>query len=80
MAALGPPAGAEFWYPAAPTKGIAVRRFDPERLDEVEDRMRAAAEGIRAEDWTPRPGAHCRTCEVRRVCPARPEGREAYRG
>jgi RecB family exonuclease len=77
---LGPPSGAEFWYPAAPTKGVTVRRFDPEHLDEVEGRLRAAAEGIRAEDWTPQPGDHCRTCVVRRVCPARPEGREAYRG
>jgi len=39
-----------------------------------------AADGIRAERWDPVPGSHCRNCAVRRVCPAWPEGREAYLG
>jgi superfamily I DNA/RNA helicase/CRISPR/Cas system-associated exonuclease Cas4 (RecB family) len=72
---------AELWYPLATlTKGITVRPFDIDRLPEVEDRMRAVADGIRDEHWEPRPNKGCAKCPVRSVCPARPEGREAFTG
>ncbi len=80
LGAWGVPAGAEMWFPAAPTKKVTVRPFDPQRLPEVEERMSLAAAGIRAERWAPTPGGHCRNCIVRQVCPAWPEGREAYLG
>ncbi len=75
---LGRVAGAEMWFPAAHTKSVSIRPFDPERRDEVRDQMAQAAAGIRAERWDPTPGDHCRNCAVRRVCPEWPEGREAY--
>lgn len=34
----------------------------------VEGRVQEAAERLRARDFTPSPGARCRTCEVRTVC------------
>ena len=80
LAALGQAASAEMWFPAADAKKVTTRAFDPGRLPEVEERMTLAADGIRAERWDPLPGAHCRSCAVRRVCPAWPEGREAYLG
>jgi superfamily I DNA/RNA helicase/RecB family exonuclease len=80
IASLGPVAGAEMWFPAAPTRRVTVRPFDPGRLDEVRGLMAAAADGIRREQWTPTPGDHCRNCAVRRVCPEWPEGREAFLG
>ncbi len=77
----GRPAEAEFWYPARyDRKSVATRQLDARRLDEVRDVMRAAGEGIRAEQWPPTPGAHCHSCRVRLVCPGWPEGREAYAG
>jgi RecB family exonuclease len=79
---LGPVVEAAFWYPAAGAgraKSVAVRRLDLDRLDEVSASMARAEEGIRSEDWTPAPGSHCERCPVRLVCPAWPEGREAYR-
>ncbi|MBN2113519.1 MAG: ATP-dependent helicase [Acidimicrobiia bacterium] len=80
LSALGEVAGAEMWFPAARTRGISVRRFEGARLDTVRERMATAATGIQAERWDPLPGAHCRKCRVRQVCPAWPEGREAYLG
>ena len=41
-------------------------------------RLERAAAGIRAEDWRARPGSDCDRCRVRSVCPAQPEGREAF--
>lgn len=72
-------AAAELWYPLHETsRGFAVRRFDPARLDEAVDRLRAAGEGITTEAWDPTPGPRCDRCPVRRLCPAWPEGREAF--
>jgi superfamily I DNA/RNA helicase/RecB family exonuclease len=70
----GKPTAAEFWYPLA--KG--ARHFDPAKLPEVSDRLQDIGSGISAEEWTARPGSHCRTCDVQLVCPAWPEGREGY--
>ncbi|MDH3307725.1 MAG: ATP-dependent helicase [Acidimicrobiia bacterium] len=74
---IGPPTEAEFWYPAAKraTKWLAL---DAAKLDDVLDTMRDIADGIAAEDWTPRLGAGCDRCTVRWVCPLWPEGREAF--
>jgi RecB family exonuclease len=78
----GPVVEAAFWYPAVRAgvaKSVTVRRLDLDRLDDVTELMARAEEGIRAEDWDPTPGSHCERCPVRLVCPAWPEGREAYR-
>ncbi len=80
ITSLGEVAGAEMWFPAAATKKVTIRPFDPGRLDEIRGLMADAAAGIRDERWVPAPGDHCRTCAVRRVCPEWPEGREAYLG
>ena len=80
LSAMGRATSAEMWFPATPTKKVTTRPFDPGRLGEVRERMGVAADGIRAERWDPVPGSHCRNCAVRRVCPAWPEGREAYLG
>jgi superfamily I DNA/RNA helicase/RecB family exonuclease len=77
---LGSVEAAEFWFPAARTKAVAVRELDPERLGDVTALMSEAAAGITAEDWTPRPGHGCDRCPVRGVCTEWPEGREAYLG
>ncbi|HJR91159.1 MAG TPA: ATP-dependent DNA helicase [Acidimicrobiia bacterium] len=77
LAAAGPVAGAELWYPLA--DGRKVFPFAMERLDEVEDALASVAAGILAEDWSPRVSAHCERCDFRLVCPAWPDSREAAR-
>jgi superfamily I DNA/RNA helicase/RecB family exonuclease len=70
---------AELWFPLAPLKtGITVRQFDIDQLPDITERMSAVASGISAEHWPPRPNDACPKCPVRSICPARPEGREAY--
>lgn len=81
LAAFGPPREAELWFPLKPLKdSITVRTFDPGLLDDVSARLDAAAEGIAGEDFTPRPNERCDRCRVRLVCPAWPQGREAFSG
>ncbi len=81
LAGAGVVDAAELWYPLAPLKrGITVRPFDLDHLPEVEERMDAVAEGIGTERWPPRPNEGCSRCQVRSICPARPEGREAFAG
>jgi len=73
--------GAELWFPgyeAGKRKSVAVRAFSMDRLSEVLATMRLAQEGILAERWDPRPGEQCERCSVRILCPAWPEGREAF--
>ena len=68
---------AEYWYPlATPTRRVTA--FDPERIEEVRAALIEIAERIKSEDWTPTPGDLCRTCAVKLVCPAWPEGQEAF--
>ncbi|MDP8958701.1 MAG: PD-(D/E)XK nuclease family protein [Actinomycetota bacterium] len=74
----GRPAHAEFWYPARKSKDCTVRTFDPHNLPMVEADLARVAEGILAEDWAPTVGEACDRCPVRLVCPAWPEGREAF--
>ncbi len=77
--AHGEPSAAELWYPAQHRRrSLARRRFDPARSGEVLGAIGEAAAGIAAEDWETRPGPRCERCRVRIVCPAWPEGREAY--
>jgi superfamily I DNA/RNA helicase/RecB family exonuclease len=71
------PIEAQLWYPLAKAKSWRPT-FDPAMLTTVRERLLAAAQGIGAEDWTPRVGAGCRTCPVRLVCDRWPEGREAF--
>jgi superfamily I DNA/RNA helicase/RecB family exonuclease len=71
-------AGAESWYPATQTRSVTRRSFDMATVPAVDDGLRAVQQGILAEDWTPRPGGHCERCDHRIVCPAWPEGAEAY--
>ena len=72
-------AGAELWYPAKDNKKtLATRPFDMANLGEVRTRLEAVTEGVEAERWDPVPGDHCGRCSVRLVCPAWPEGREAF--
>jgi len=80
IVARGDVTAAEMWFPLHPLKhSIAVRSFDIANLAEIEDRMAAVADGIAAEDWIPTPGPACDRCAVRVLCPAMPEGKEAFR-
>lgn len=79
ISALGPATEAEMWFPMSPQKrSIAKRPFDISNLDDVEARMATVAAGIGAEDWTPTPGPECNRCDLRAICPAMPEGKEAF--
>ena len=78
LAAHGPPERAEMWFPAARGKSVKTRSFDLNQLPTVSARLITAAEGISAEDWTPRPGPGCDRCSLRPLCPAWMEGREAF--
>ncbi|MFQ5947563.1 MAG: ATP-dependent helicase, partial [Acidimicrobiia bacterium] len=79
IAALGEIGSAEFWYPSQTHRRSVTRRtFDPRQIAVVEQRLQTASVGIESEDWRPIPGDHCDWCAVRLVCPAWPEGREAY--
>jgi RecB family exonuclease len=75
LTAQGKPSEAQFWHP---TKDNPVRKFDPSNLASVESKLRTIGAGIASEAWPATPGAHCRYCTVRLICPAWPEGREAY--
>ena len=78
LAALGRPTAAEMWFPLAKAKSVTTRRLDTDLLDELRGELADAAAGIRAEEWPPNPGDGCDRCRVRLVCPAWPEGAEAF--
>jgi len=78
LAEFGPPESAEMWFPAKPAKSVITRTFDMEALPNVATRLAAIAAGIQSEQWPPQPSAGCERCRVRSVCPAWPEGREAF--
>jgi CRISPR/Cas system-associated exonuclease Cas4 (RecB family) len=79
ISARGPVTDAEMWFPMHPQKrSIATRSFDTANLDAVETRMASVAAGITTENWTPTPGSECDRCGLRLVCPAMPEGKEAF--
>jgi superfamily I DNA/RNA helicase/RecB family exonuclease len=76
----GEVAGAEFWYPRAkPRKtSITTRSFDASLLPSVTARLEEITTSIAAEAFEPTLGPHCSDCDVSLVCPARPEGKEAF--
>ena len=79
LAKRGRTSAAEMWFPMHPQKrSIATRSFDMSNIDAVEDRMAAVATGISSEDWMPTPGTPCDRCNLRVLCPAMPEGKEAF--
>jgi len=77
ITAAGMPEHAEMWFPLAGA-ATAVRKFKPSSLAEIGDRMVDIAAGVSEERWTPTPGTHCARCSVRLVCPAVPDGAEAF--
>jgi hypothetical protein len=77
LSAHGRPTEAEFWHPAVSGTN-PVRKFDPKNLELVESKLRTIGVGIAAEEWPATPGVHCGYCSVRLICPAWPEGREAF--
>jgi RecB family exonuclease len=77
LTAHGRPTEAEFWHPAVSGTN-PVRKFDPQNLELVESKLRTIGVGIAAEEWPATPGVHCGYCSVRLICPAWPEGREAF--
>ncbi len=74
---FGEPAEAELWFPLGRPRPT-YRALDPTRLPEIRERLSAIADGIAAENWNPRVSPKCERCSVRLVCPAFPEGREAF--
>lgn len=75
-------AAAEFWHPLC-EKGSWKRSFDLTNLEEVVSRLDEIAQAIVSETaesqpWPPRPSQDCGRCSVRSLCPAWPEGREAF--
>jgi superfamily I DNA/RNA helicase/CRISPR/Cas system-associated exonuclease Cas4 (RecB family) len=75
LAGLGDADAAQFWHPMVDQP---IREFDLKNLPMVIDRLRAIGQGILAERWPATPGVHCKNCSVMSLCPAWPEGREAY--
>lgn len=78
LAAIGAPESAAMWFPAKPAKSVTTRAFEMDGLGEVKERLTSIAGGIRSEQWPPKPSTSCERCRVRSVCPAWPEGREAF--
>ncbi|NNF68231.1 MAG: Dna2/Cas4 domain-containing protein, partial [Acidimicrobiia bacterium] len=72
--------GAQLWFPSAkPNKtSIQTRSLDMANIVDVEERLEAVAEGIRDEEWPPTPNDRCDRCRVISLCPAWPDGREAF--
>ena len=73
---------AEFWFPLF--EGNTWRRsFDPDNLADVTDLLKeigraVVSEGSDPQPWPAKPSRACGRCSVRSVCPAWPEGREAF--
>ena len=73
---------AEFWHPLC-EKGSWKRSFDTTNLEEVVKRLDEIAQAIvyesaEPEPWPPQPSQECGRCSVRSLCPAWPEGKEAF--
>ncbi len=73
---------AEFWHPLK-DGGSWTRSFDPARLSEVVNLLDGIAQAIVSEKaepqpWPAKPSGECKKCKVRTLCPAWPEGREAF--
>ncbi len=73
---------AEFWHPLK-EGGSWKRSFDPDRLSEVVELLDGIAQAIVSEGadplpWPAKPSGECKRCKVRTLCPAWPEGKEAF--
>lgn len=47
---------------------VKWHRITPANLKKFVGTLQGAIAGLRANDWTPRPGGHCLYCDVRRFC------------
>lgn len=74
----GAPLSGEMWFPVANRRTTVVRAFDGENLPDIESRMRTVARGISQERWPATANDGCDRCPVRLVCPAQPDGKEAF--
>jgi RecB family exonuclease len=75
----GQPDAGELWMVAMRNvKSFPIIEFDTANLKDVEQRLRDIAAGISAEDWEPTPHDGCDSCPVQLVCPAWPQGTNAY--
>ncbi len=70
--------GAELWFPMKRAKSVTTRKFDMGQIEEVEARLEAAAAGIQAEEWSPRPGTQCSRCNLQQLCPAWTQGGDGF--
>ncbi|MFQ5965992.1 MAG: ATP-dependent helicase [Acidimicrobiia bacterium] len=68
---------AQAWYPLGGKK-VTVRELPTSELPDIRARLVAIADGIRRENWQPRPHEGCERCPVRILCPEWPEGQEAF--
>ena len=78
ITAHGEPRSGEMWFPVATRRSTAVRAFDGSNLPDIESRMEAVALGIGREAWPAIPNGACDRCPVRQICPAQPDGKEAF--
>lgn len=80
ISTLGEVNGAEFWYPSAkPRKNsIATRSFDMANLGSVRERLVSIALAIRDEQFPATINDRCDRCDFLYVCPAQPQGQEAF--
>ncbi|MCH7668294.1 MAG: ATP-dependent helicase [Acidobacteria bacterium] len=79
LLAIDESVGGEFWYPSKElASSFAVRTFEPNQLDAVEEELRRITAGIAAHEFPPTPGPKCESCPVRLVCPEFPEGVESF--
>ncbi len=75
----GHPDAGELWMVAMRNvNSFPIVAFDPANLEEVEQRLREVAAGIAGELWDPAPDESCDRCPVQLVCPAWPQGAQAY--
>ncbi len=72
---LGDVGAAELWHPLANRLRTS---FQTSNLEKVRETLIEIGKAIFAENWQPLVGRHCERCSVRLVCPAWPEGREAF--
>jgi superfamily I DNA/RNA helicase/RecB family exonuclease len=78
LAGAGTADTGEMWFPSMRQKQVATREVDIGKLDEIREKMNEIAAGIAAEKWPATPNDLCDRCSVRLVCPAWPEGVEAF--
>ena len=75
---MGEVTEAELWFPRGPNKGFTRRRFDPANVPLVRERLIEIAIGVRSESFEPTINPSCGRCDFRILCPAQPDGQEAF--